>query len=194
MTTVSTDPSGNAATRSLLIRLARPDEYDEVGRLTETSYLASYDTLTPEYRQSLRDAAARAALGDIWIASDEGGSILGTVWVARTGEHLSELAQDGEVDFRQLAVTPEARGRGVGEALTRHILALARDRGAHRVVMNSGPEMTGAHALYAKIGFRRLTEREGPIEVEEGRWIDLLAFGYDLSPTDAAAPADVVVG
>lgn len=46
--------------------------------------------------------------------------------------------------------------------------------------MNSGPEMLGAHALYLKLGFRRLTEREAPVEVEPGRWLDLRAFAYDL--------------
>jgi hypothetical protein len=40
--------------------------------------------------------------------------------------------------------------------------------------------MLGAHALYLKLGFRRLTERERPIEVEPGRFIDLRAFGFDL--------------
>jgi RimJ/RimL family protein N-acetyltransferase len=60
------------------------------------------------------------------------------------------------------------------------VIAIAAERGSHRVVMNSGPQMTGAHALYAKIGFRRLTERERPLEVEPGRWVDLLAFGLDL--------------
>lgn len=169
----------------MIIRLARTDELDEVGRVTDAAYTASYDTLTAQYRDSLRDAVARAEFGDIWIAVDVDDTILGTVWVARAGEHLSDLAREGEVDFRQLAVSPTARGRGIGEALTRHVLALARERGADRVVMNSGPEMTGAHALYAKIGFRRLVEREQPIEVEPGRWLDLLAFGYDVSPAAA---------
>lgn len=111
--------------------------------------------------------------------------ILGTVWVPRPGEHLSELALVGELDFRQLAVAPSARGRGIGEALTRHVIALAEERGAVRVVMNSGPEMLGAHALYAKIGFRRLPEREHRIEVEPGRFLDLLAFGLDLDGREA---------
>lgn len=167
-------------TDSFDIRLARPDELAEAGRITEEAYVASYEGLTDNYRQSLRDAETRATQGEIWVAVDADGTLLGTVWVARAGQPLSELAQDGELDFRQLAVAPSARGRGVGDALTRHVIALATERGAHRVVMNSGPEMTSAHALYGKIGFQRLSEREGPIEVQPGRWIDLLAFGLDL--------------
>lgn len=164
---------------TLVIRLANPDEYDLVGQVTENAYASSYSELSPAYLDSLRDVAARVQLGDVWVALDAG-EIVGTVWIPREGERLSELAQPGELDFRQLAVAPSARGRGVGEALTRHVIALAVARGASRVVMNSGPEMLGAHALYAKIGFRRLPEREHRIEVEPGRFLDLLAFGLDL--------------
>ena len=122
-----------------------------------------------------------------WVAVDADDTILGTVWVAAEGRPLSEVAQPGETDFRQLAVAPSARGRGIGEALTRKVIALAAERGSHRVVMNSGPQMTGAHALYAKMGFRRLPDREGRWEVEPGRWIELLAFGLDIDPAPAAA-------
>ncbi len=170
-------------TAGITIRPVDPDEYAEAGRVTEQAYAASYDTLSPAYLQSLRDVASRVEAGEVWVAVDEHGTIVGTVWVPRAGERLSELAADGELDFRQLAVAPAARGRGIGEALTHAVIDLARQRGAHRVVMNSGPEMLGAHALYAKLGFRRMTEREHPIEVEPGRWIDLRAFALDLPST-----------
>ncbi|MFB7891878.1 GNAT family N-acetyltransferase [Microbacterium sp. NPDC056044] len=174
---------GDAASESpkWTIRPVRPEEYARAGDVTAQAYLASYDGLTDEYVASMRDVAARASDGDVWIAVEPDGEILGTVWVARPGRPLSEMAQPGETDFRQLAVAPAARGRGVGEALTRHVLDLARERGSHRVVMNSGAEMTGAHALYVKLGFVRLSEREGLVEVQPGRWIELYAFGYDLA-------------
>ena len=168
---------------ALAIRLATPDEYGTVGRLTEDAYVSSYSELSAAYLQSLRDVAARAALGDIWVAV-EADAIVGSVSVPRPGGKLSEVARDGELDFRQLAVAPTARGRGVGEALTRHVIALAAERRAERVVMNSGAEMTGAHALYAKLGFRRLYEREQRVEVEPGVFLELLAFGLDIVPAE----------
>ncbi|MFB8891723.1 GNAT family N-acetyltransferase [Microbacterium plantarum] len=171
---------------ALTIRLVRTEEFARAGELTARAYQHSYDRLSEQYLDSLRDVAARVRIGDVWVAVDDG-EILGTVWVARPNRPLAGVAQPGETDFRQLAVAPEARGRGVGEALTRHVIELARQRGSHRVVMNSGPEMTAAHALYAKLGFTRLPEREGRIEVEPGRFIDLLAFGYDLAPEPRAA-------
>ncbi|MHC9043168.1 GNAT family N-acetyltransferase [Microbacterium saperdae] len=169
-----------AQASALTIRLVHEEEYDEAGRVTVDAYASSYGDLTEDYIASLRDVAGRVESGDVWVAVDSSETILGTVWVARPGAPLSPSAREGETDFRQLAVAPAARGRGVGVALTRHVIALATERGAQRVVMNSGPQMTGAHALYAKVGFRRLTEREHPVEIAPGRWIDLLSFGFDI--------------
>ena len=60
----------------------------------------------------------------------------------------------------------------------RNRIALAAERGAVRVVMNSGPNMTGAHHLYYSMGFTRLTERE--TRIVDGHTRPLLAFGYEV--------------
>ncbi|GAA5201642.1 LLM class flavin-dependent oxidoreductase [Microbacterium jejuense] len=188
--TVAADQAPQAASASeWTIRLVRTEEYERAGEVTAQAYLSSYGELSEQYVASLRDVAGRVRSGDVWVAATDAGEILGTVWVSRPNRPLAEVARPGETDFRQLAVAPSARGRGIGEALTRHVIDLARERGSHRVVMNSGPEMVGAHALYAKLGFARLPEREGVKEVEPGRLIELLSFGYDLAPEPAPAPA-----
>jgi ribosomal protein S18 acetylase RimI-like enzyme len=105
--------------------------------------------------------------------------LLGTVTAPLPGGHISELGQDGELDFRLLAVAPSARRRGLGRLLVEHMITLAAERGAVRVVMNSGPEMTGAHQLYYSMGFSRLTERE--TRTVPGHTQPLLAFGYEVS-------------
>jgi GNAT superfamily N-acetyltransferase len=58
------------------------------------------------------------------------GQLLGTVTVPRPGGRISELGQDGELDFRLLAVAPAARRRGIGRLLVEHVIALAAGRGA----------------------------------------------------------------
>ena len=45
--------------------------------------------------------------------------------------------------------------------------------------MNSGPVMLAAHRLYARLGFRRLPERDIVI-TENGRPLTLFTFGLDL--------------
>lgn len=170
------------------IRLVHDDEHEAAGRVTEEAYASSYGPLSEEYARSLRDVTGRLRDGDVWVAVEGTGDILGTVWVARPGRRLSELAEPGETDFRQLAVAPTARRRGVASGLVRQVIQLARLRGSHRVVLNSGPEMTEAHRLYAALGFQRLPERERDWVSEDGRTLRLLAFGLDLAPWPQPLP------
>ncbi|WP_197030039.1 GNAT family N-acetyltransferase [Cellulomonas sp. URHE0023] len=161
----------------VLVRLVAPHEYARVSQLSVEAYSHDYD-IRDEYRASLADVSTRAREHEVWVAQDQAtGELLGTVATPRPGEHISELGQDGELDFRLLAVAPAARRRGIGVLLTKHVIGLARQRGLHRVVMNSGPQMLGAHALYERLGFVRLPERETRT-VPGGT---LLAFGFDLS-------------
>jgi GNAT superfamily N-acetyltransferase len=174
----------------VLIRLAAPGEYEEIAELSEAAYSHDYE-ISDAYRQSLRDVAARAAKHEVWVAVDRStGQLLGTAVTPRPGGHVSELGRSGELDFRLLAVAPSARRRGIGRLLVEHIIALAAERGATRVVMNSGPHMTGAHQLYYSMGFTRLTERE--TRTVEGHTRPLLAFGYKVG--DAKAPSGMRPG
>ena len=142
------------------------------------AYSHDYD-ISDGYRQSLRAVAARAAEHEVWVAADrQTGELLGSVVTPRPGGHVSELGRPGELDFRLLAVAPSARRRGIGRLLVEHVIALAAERGAARVVMNSGPHMTGAHQLYYSMGFTRLTERE--TRIVDGYSSPLLAFGYEV--------------
>ncbi|KQM80747.1 hypothetical protein ASE68_18790 [Agromyces sp. Leaf222] len=163
----------------LVIRLVRDDELEAVGALSLRAYDYAYD-LTDGYRASIADVAPRAREHQVWVAADPAtGELLGSVATPRRGSTISPLAQPGELDFRLLAVDPPARGRGIGEALTRLAIELARLRGLDRVVMNSGEQMTGAHRLYGRLGFARLPEREHVI-VEGDRRIQLFAFTIDV--------------
>ena len=162
----------------VLIRLADPGEYEAIGELNEAAYSHDYD-ISDGYRQSLRDVATRAAEHQVWVAVDRHtGQLLGSAVTPRPGGHVSELGRPGELDFRLLAVSPSARRRGIGRLLVEHIIALAAARGATRVVMNSGPQMIGAHQLYYAMGFTRLTERE--TRIVDGHTRPLLAFGYEV--------------
>jgi len=162
----------------VLIRLADPGEYETIGELSEAAYSHDF-AISDHYRESLRDVAARAVEHEVWVAVDRHtGQLLGTVVTPRPGGHISELGQDGELDFRMLAVAPAARRRGIGRLLVEHVIALAAERGATRVVMNSGPQMTGAHQLYYSMGFTRRPERE--TRTVRGHTQPLLAFGYEV--------------
>ncbi len=158
----------------MIVRQARPSEFDEVGQLTFQAYLADGMVRHADsYSAELLDAARRAREAELLVAVDPGGALLGTVTVCLPGSPLGEVSQPGELEFRMLAVSPDAQRRGVGEALVSTVLQRADDLGAHRVVLCSAEHMSTAHRLYARLGFIRLPERDW-YPVSDLR---LLAFG-----------------
>lgn len=156
------------------MRAARPDELDQVGRLTLEAYVADgHANPADSYASELADASRRARDAELLVAVDPDGMLLGTVMVCRPGSPLAEVSRPGELEFRMLGVMPEARGRGVGQALVSAVLQQATEIGAHRVVLCSGEQMSVAHRLYARLGFLRMPERDwSPVP-----GLRLLAFG-----------------
>ncbi len=153
------------------IRLARPEDLSAVGEITVAAY-AEF-TLGPSdpYIARLRDAAARAEQAELWLAEDDGedgtqdgckngGAVLGTVTVCPPDSVWREISRPGEGEFRMLAVAPQARGRGVGEALARFAIDRLAEQGAHAVVLSSLSTMHAAHRLYERLGFRRDAARD----------------------------------
>lgn len=101
--------------------------------------------LTPE-------KVGRAHLGsNVWVgarASD--GALVGTARAVSDGEKFAYLAD--------IAVAPERRGRGIGQALVRLLLDHPQVRRAWRVMLRTAD----AHELYRKFGFRGEGELELP--------------------------------
>jgi ribosomal protein S18 acetylase RimI-like enzyme len=61
---------------------------------------------------------------------------------------------DRHAALHDILVTPEARGRGAGEALVGAFLERARARKVPRVVLHSATANVGAQKLFARMGFR----------------------------------------
>ena len=53
-----------------------------------------------------------------------------------------------------VVVDEAMRGRGIGEALVRHALNIARDAGADGVALTSNPKREAANRLYQRLGFK----------------------------------------
>jgi ribosomal protein S18 acetylase RimI-like enzyme len=158
----------------LTIRTAEPSEFAPVGELC----VRAYEGLLPHdhfYIDVLRDAATRAADAVLLVAAD-GDELLGTVTFVPDGGPLQEISAPDESEFRMLAVSPAAQGRGIGTALLQRVLDDSRAAGRRAVVCSSQPTMRAAHTIYQRLGFRRLPERDwSPVP-----GVDLLAFGVQL--------------
>ncbi len=143
----------------MVIRRAVPDDHAAVGALTEDAYEEFIDDPEDYYRAALRDAARRDREAELWVA-EEDDALVGTVTYCPIGSPWRELGSDDEAEFRMLAVSPKARGHGVGEALVRKCEERARADGATWMVLSTLDEMTSAHRIYERLGYRRLPERD----------------------------------
>lgn len=81
---------------------------------------------------------------------DQNGPIVGalslTVYPVPTG--IRAIIEDVIVD-------EQARGHGIGEALVRQALQIARHAGAQGVALTSNPRREAANRLYQRLGFLR---------------------------------------
>jgi predicted N-acetyltransferase YhbS len=163
----------------LEIRLARPEEFAAIGEVTVEAYqhggFLSHNA-EPGYADKLRDAASRAEHAELMAAVGPDGTVLGSVTVARPGTCYSEVSREGELEFRMLAVSPSATGRGIGAALTNAVLDRARELGASRVVLCSLDIMTTAHRMYERLGFMRIPGRDW----SPAPGVTLIAYALDL--------------
>ena len=57
--------------------------------------------------------------------------------------------------IEDVVVDSDARGKGVGAALTQHALGVARELGARTVDLTSRPAREAANRLYERMGFAR---------------------------------------
>jgi ribosomal protein S18 acetylase RimI-like enzyme len=146
-------------TPTIVVRPARPAEYAAVGELSVDAYRHA-GVLVDSYAAVLRDVASRARDAELLVATDGEGRLLGTVTVCRPGSRWAEISQEGELEFRALAVAPSATGRGVGRRLVEAVIEIARGEGRHRVVLSVLDSNAVARRLYDRLGFRRLPERD----------------------------------
>lgn len=115
--------------------------------------MSAFERLLPQLsrarlpsRAELEDLVASPACSLLIVRDPE---IVGTLTLAtfRTPTGYHAWIEDVVVDSA-------ARGRGIGEALTRAALDRARELGAHEVNLTSRPTREAANRLYQRIGFQ----------------------------------------
>jgi ribosomal protein S18 acetylase RimI-like enzyme len=62
-------------------------------------------------------------------------------------------SEDGVAELKRVYVQPAGRGQGLGEAITRRLMADARAFGYARLRLDTLPFMGPAQALYESLGF-----------------------------------------
>lgn len=115
-----------------------------------------FDTPTPgpEFlTERLRELVAEG-LTHVLIAGD------GPDGVALMRVRSALFSAGNEAYVEELYVVPEARRRGLGEALMNAAIELAREQGCDRIDLGTDEEDEDAHRLYERLGFTNFTDEE----------------------------------
>lgn len=147
--------------------------------MNTTAAAISIETFRPEY------AGAFRSLNVAWIEQffemetsdykaldhpqeyilDRGGEIFVALFENKViGVCAMIKVSDTEYELAKMAVSEDARGKGAGLQLGNAAIEWARQRGAHRVVLDSNKRLEAAIQLYYKLGFRALDKVHSPYQ------------------------------
>ena len=144
---------------NLVVRPAVAADHAAAGEVCVRAYAA--DGLGPGgYADKLRDVSSRVTVASVLVALADATVVGCVTFMPGPASPLSEIAREGEAEFRMLAVDPAAQGRGVGEALVRACLDAAAYGGSTALVCSSQDRMVAAHRLYERLGFTRDPARD----------------------------------
>ena len=87
-----------------------------------------------------------------------------------------------------MELAPEWRGRGVGSALMERCIAWAKEKGAHKLMLEVWPHNAPAFALYEKFGFVREGVLRRHWRRRNGELWDLVVMGLVLDNNAAGSP------
>lgn len=149
----------------LTIRDALPNERDAIADLTLRAY-GEYATIMDPLAWDGLESAIKAAVSsndriDRIVALDDG-AIVGSVLLFPPSIQAYAFSEERAAwpEVRLLAVAPEARGKGVGEALVNECIRRAIAIGAHELGLHTSRSMRSAMRLYERMGFVRAPERD----------------------------------
>ncbi|MBT2519800.1 N-acetyltransferase [Arthrobacter sp. ISL-28] len=170
---------------TVTLRRAVPADFPEVRRITRGAYLrAGHFAADHPYMSVLENVEHRAEHAEVWVA-EAAGKAVAAVTLTFAGQPYSEIAQNGELEFRMLAVDPAHQGIGVGRAVVREIVEHARQLpGIDAISITSATLMERAHGLYRSLGFRRMPERDWYVPGED---VLLWVFRLELGSSAAAS-------
>lgn len=151
---------------TIVVRDARPNELPHIRRLTLEAYAQYESTMERRawtgLRWAVRRALSAAVPGVERIVAVADGRLAGSVMLfpPNVDAYRGAAAPPPVPELRVLAVAPWARGTGVGEALVGECARRAARSGARELGLHTSRSLRPAIALYRRMGFERVPERD----------------------------------
>lgn len=150
------------------IGFAESSEYAEIGALMADVYssLEGFPSRAdqPTYYSLFDNLATLVdnSATDLITARDDSDKLLGSVIyfadMKYYGSGGAATSLQNTSGLRLLAVNPDARGNGIGRALTQQCIEMAREKQQTQVALHTTQYMNSAWVLYESMGFTRFEE------------------------------------
>ena len=121
---------------------------DELGRGRENpDDLEHYDRVFGQIEGDVRNSI---------MVAEQDGKVLGCFQIT----FITGLSRHGATRalIEGVRTHADARGRGIGEAMMQHAIAMAKQRGCALVQLTSDKSRTRAHQFYERLGFKKSHE------------------------------------
>jgi ribosomal protein S18 acetylase RimI-like enzyme len=168
-----------SAAEGVRLRDARDEDLAAVRALTLQAYSEYAGVMEPSAWAGLEQAVRRTVESDSdaeRIVAEHEGRIVGSVMLfpPSTSTYGGSVEAPPWPELRLLAVSPEARGMGVGRLLVDECVRRARASGATELGLHTSKSMDTAIGMYRRMGFVRAPEHDFQPEGAE------LVEGYRL--------------
>lgn len=166
-----------------LVRNAKPNEFEEIGKLMVAVY-SQLDGFPkpdeqPNYYKMLANVGELTSKPDteLLVAPSVDDRIRGAVVyfsdMKYYGSGGTATQERNSAGFRLLAVDPSKRGDGIGKLLVNECIQKARTKNLSQVIIHTTKAMQTAWKMYEKIGFMRSED----LDFMQG---ELGVFGFRL--------------
>lgn len=126
---------------------------------------------------SIKEAAAFFTEQTFTGVAEEDGAIVGLYIL-----HPNNIGRCGHIANASYAVKADQRGKRIGEKLVVHSLEMAKAAGFRIMQFNAVvADNKGAISLYKKLGFKELGTIPGGFKMDDGTFVDIIPFYFELS-------------
>ncbi len=133
--------------KNIRLRPETPADHREVEELTREAFWNLYVPGCDEHYLAHTLRQAPAFIAELDLVAELGGKIVGNIMYARASIITDAGTEHAVLTFGPVSVLPAYQNQGIGSALIRHTLNLARDLGHRAVLIYGDPD------YYRRFGF-----------------------------------------
>jgi GNAT superfamily N-acetyltransferase len=129
------------------------DKINELAVLAFEQYKNHYDNWD-EFSKNLSKFSELSQSSEIIVSENHKNEIVGAVAYVPAAATKAEFFPENTPIIRMLIVNPNARGSGIGKALSNECIARATRDGNKTIALHTSPIMSVALPMYLRMGFQ----------------------------------------